>query len=60
MQDQGDAVLPRPTNPLPRTTFEQVRGCLKHDGPPLTIEEMDEAVARAARGMREEFERQQR
>jgi AbrB family looped-hinge helix DNA binding protein len=60
MEDQGDAVLLRLTNPFPRTTFEEVRGCLKYDGPPLTIKDMDEAVARAARRMWEEFERQGR
>jgi AbrB family looped-hinge helix DNA binding protein len=60
VEDQGDAVVLRPAKPFPPTKFEEVRGCLKYDGPPLTIEEMDEAVAREARRMWEEFERQRR
>ena len=60
VEDQGDAVVLRRPNPFPRTTFEDVRGCLKYDGPPLTIEEMDEAVAEHARQMWAEFEAQQR
>ena len=60
VEDQGAAVVLRLANAFPRTTFEEVRGCLKYDGPPLTIEEMDEAVGREARRMWEEFERQQR
>ncbi len=35
---------------LPPTRFEDVRGSLKYDGPPVSIEEMNEAVlAEAAR-----------
>jgi AbrB family looped-hinge helix DNA binding protein len=60
VEDRGDVVVLRPAKPFPRTTFEEVRGCLNYDGPPLTIEEMDEAVAREARRMWEEFERQKR
>ena len=57
---RGDVVVLRPIKPFPPTTIEDVYGCLKYDGPPLTIEEMDEAVAREARRMWEEFERQRR
>jgi AbrB family looped-hinge helix DNA binding protein len=60
VEDRGDAVMLRPARPFPQTTFEEVRGCLKYDGPPHTIEEMDEAVARETRRMWEEFERQRR
>lgn len=59
VEDRGDAVVLRPAHPFPATTFEEVRGCLKYHGPPRTIEEMDEAVAREARRMWAEFERQQ-
>lgn len=41
----------------PPTTVEQVRGMLKYDGPPITIEEMDEAVLREAGRRWELFER---
>jgi AbrB family looped-hinge helix DNA binding protein len=60
VEDRGDAVVLRPAKPFPPTTFEEVRGCLKYDGPPLTIEEMDEAVDREAQQMWDEFERQGR
>jgi AbrB family looped-hinge helix DNA binding protein len=60
VEDRGDAVVLRPAKPFAETTFDAVRGCLKYDGPPRTIEEMDEAVAREARRMWEEFERQNR
>jgi AbrB family looped-hinge helix DNA binding protein len=60
VEDRGDAVVLRPAKPFSPTRFEEVRGCLKYDGPPLTIEEMDEAVEREARRMWEEVERQGR
>jgi AbrB family looped-hinge helix DNA binding protein len=58
--DRGDAVVLRPTKPYTPTTIDEVYGCLKYDGPPITIEEMDEAIEREARRMWEAFERQQR
>jgi AbrB family looped-hinge helix DNA binding protein len=60
VEDQGDVVVLRPAKPFPATTIEEVYGCLKYEGPPRTIEEMEEAVAREARRMWEKFERQQR
>lgn len=60
VEDQGDVVVLRRAPLFPRTTFEEVRGCLKYDGPPLTVEQMDEGVAEGVRQMWEEFERQQR
>ncbi|HEX5795222.1 MAG TPA: AbrB/MazE/SpoVT family DNA-binding domain-containing protein [Geminicoccaceae bacterium] len=60
VEDRGEAVVLRPANPFPPTTFEEVRGCLRYDGPPVTIQEMDAAVEREARRMWEEFERRGR
>lgn len=60
VEDHGEAVVLRPANPFPPTTFEEVRGCLRYDGPPVTIQEMDAAVEREARRMWEEFERRGR
>jgi AbrB family looped-hinge helix DNA binding protein len=60
VEDRGDLVVLRRVKPFPPTTFEEVRGCLKYDGPPATIEEMDEAVAEHMRQKWAEFERQQR
>lgn len=59
VEDRGDAVVLRPAALFPPTTFEEVRGCLKYDGPPVTVEEMDQAIEREARRMWEEFERQE-
>jgi AbrB family looped-hinge helix DNA binding protein len=60
VEDRGDAVVLRLPSPFRRTTIEEVYGCLKYDGPPITIEEMDQAVEREARRMWKEFERQRR
>lgn len=60
VEDRGDVVVLRRPKPFRATTFEEVRGCLKHHGPPVTIEEMDEAVAEGVRQMWDDFERQQR
>ena len=57
VEDQADAVVLRLAKPFPPTTIEQVYGCLKYDGPPVTIEEMDEAVAEDVRRMWAKFER---
>lgn len=60
LEDRGDAVFLRPTKPFPPTTVEEVCGCLKYDGPPVTIEQMNEAIEHEARRMWAEFERQER
>jgi AbrB family looped-hinge helix DNA binding protein len=60
VEDRGDAVVLRLARPFGPTTFEEVRGCLKYEGPPVTIEEMHEATDREARRMWQEFERQRR
>lgn len=52
VEDRGDAVVLRAAGTFPRTAVEQVFGCLKYGGPPLTVEQMDAAVAREARRRR--------
>jgi hypothetical protein len=54
------AVVLRPASPFPRTTFEEVRGCLKDNGPPVSIEQMHEDIEREARRVWTEFERQRK
>jgi AbrB family looped-hinge helix DNA binding protein len=49
VDDQGDSVVLRRAGQFRPTRFEDVYGCLKHDGPPLTVAAMDEAVLREAR-----------
>ena len=43
VEDTTLGVLLRPY-PFAPTTLEQVAGCLKWDGPPISIEEMDAAI----------------
>ena len=53
VEDAANAVTLRAANsPFPRTTLDEAFGCLKYRGRPLTIKEMDEAVAREARKRR--------
>jgi AbrB family looped-hinge helix DNA binding protein len=52
VEDRGDAVVLRATRAFPRKTVAQVYGCLKYEGPPLTVEQMKAAVAREARKRR--------
>jgi AbrB family looped-hinge helix DNA binding protein len=49
VQDQEGAVVLRLARPFPRTTIAETYGCLKYRGKPLTIADMDAAVAREAR-----------
>jgi AbrB family looped-hinge helix DNA binding protein len=48
VEDRGDAVVLREARRFPSTTVDEVYGCLKYDGRPATVEEMDEAVMREA------------
>ena len=43
VEDTPQGVLLKPY-PFPPTTIEQVAGCLKWDGPTISIEEMDAAI----------------
>lgn len=55
---EGDAVVLRLRPLRRRTSLDEVIGCIPYDGPPVTLADMDAAVARAAREMWGEFERQ--
>ena len=44
-----NGILLRPVKPFPRTTIDQVAGCLKWKGKPATLKEMDDAIAREVR-----------
>ena len=45
VKETPEGVLLTPASPFPPTRMEDVYGMLKYDGPPVSIEEMDEAVA---------------
>lgn len=49
VEQTPDGVLLRPEPLFPPTTNEEVYGCLKWDGPPISLEEMDAAIAEEVR-----------
>lgn len=44
VEDTPDGVLLRTAPLFEPTTIDQVFGCLKYDGPPKSLEEMDAAI----------------
>jgi AbrB family looped-hinge helix DNA binding protein len=42
--DTGDGVLLKPKSPFPKSSLDEVAGCLKYEGRAKTLEEMDEAI----------------
>ena len=59
VEERADGVLLRAVKekPFPPTTIEEVFGSLKYDGPPMTIEEMDDAIAESVAEDWSRFER---
>jgi len=49
VEEVPEGVLLRHVKPFAPTTFDQVEGCLKYQGRPKTLKEMDEGIARAIR-----------
>jgi hypothetical protein len=39
----------KPADDLPERTLDEVMGCIPYEGPPRSLEEMEEAIARGAR-----------
>lgn len=46
VEETKDGVLLRPARPFPRTSLDDIAGCLKYKGKPATLEDMDAAIAR--------------
>ncbi len=46
--DTGDGVLLKPAGPFPKTDIHEVASCLRYQGSPKTIEEMNKAIAQGA------------
>ena len=42
--DVGDGILLKPKKPFPETTLAQVAGCLKYQGNPKSLDELDDAI----------------
>jgi AbrB family looped-hinge helix DNA binding protein len=53
VEDTGDGVLLRPVKKGRVTRLEDVAGCLKRNGPTLTLEEMDAAIDAEVRARRD-------
>ena len=49
VEEVGEGVLLRPLKPFKPTRHEDVFGCLKYSGPPLSIEDMEQAILEEAR-----------
>ncbi len=49
VEDTPDGVLLKPTRVFPPTKMEDVFGCLRYDGPPRTIEEMNASIEEEVR-----------
>jgi AbrB family looped-hinge helix DNA binding protein len=52
IEDRGDCIVLRPLPRLARTTLAELAGCTGYRGPAKSIEEMDAAIAKAARRSR--------
>ena len=48
-EETSDGILLRPVTVFPPSTLDQVAGCLKYEGKPKTIADMDKAVMNEAR-----------
>jgi bifunctional DNA-binding transcriptional regulator/antitoxin component of YhaV-PrlF toxin-antitoxin module len=42
--NMGDGILLKPKKPFAETTLDDVAGCLKYQGIPKTIEDMEDAI----------------
>jgi AbrB family looped-hinge helix DNA binding protein len=42
--DVGDGILLKPRRPFPETTLSQVAGCLKYNGQPKSLDELEDAM----------------
>jgi AbrB family looped-hinge helix DNA binding protein len=51
-EDRGDHVVLRSAEILPRTTLEEVLGCMRYQGPAKSLEEMAAGIAKGARESR--------
>ena len=60
VEDRGGVVTLRRKKPWPPTRIEDIRGCLKYDGPPISIEDMNKGIDQMMREMWDEFEKQSR
>ncbi|MGF1601271.1 MAG: AbrB/MazE/SpoVT family DNA-binding domain-containing protein [Thermosynechococcaceae cyanobacterium] len=46
VEESDKGILLRPKAPFPKTTVNEVAGCLKYKGPPKSLEKMADAIKR--------------
>jgi AbrB family looped-hinge helix DNA binding protein len=49
VEDTPEGVLLRPMRLFPETSLDAVFGSMRHDGPALSLDQMDEAIAMEAK-----------
>jgi bifunctional DNA-binding transcriptional regulator/antitoxin component of YhaV-PrlF toxin-antitoxin module len=49
--DMGNGILLKPKKPFPLTKLEDVAGCLKYQGEPATLEDMEDAIRQGVEEM---------
>jgi AbrB family looped-hinge helix DNA binding protein len=52
VEEQGENLVLRPVRAVPKTTVDDLLGCLPYQGPPKTLDEMDAGVAKGAQSRR--------
>lgn len=52
IEDHGDHVVLRLAEDLPRTSLDDILGCMAYQGPARTLEDMEAAIAEGARKSR--------
>jgi AbrB family looped-hinge helix DNA binding protein len=52
IEETGDGILLRPVASFPRTTVDEVAGCLRYAGPLKTLADMEDAIKK---GIREQW-----
>lgn len=52
--DVGDGILLKPKKPFSETTLAQVAGCLKYQGNPKSLDELEDAICQ---GVAEHYDR---
>jgi AbrB family looped-hinge helix DNA binding protein len=52
VEEHGDSIVLRPARALPKTTVDDLLGCLPYKGRPKTLAEMEAGIAKGARRSR--------
>jgi AbrB family looped-hinge helix DNA binding protein len=47
--DIGDGIILKPATPFKKASLRKVTSCLKYDGPPKSLQDMEAAIRKGAR-----------